>query len=209
MSFHSRLDLAGRRFARVTTRAVVARPAVWPLFRPLLRKQFETLAPVWDVRRGPEALAPLDASLERLTTQPRRVLDVGTGTGKGARFVAARFPDAHVVGVDLAPRMIGEAERLLPEELRGRVRFLVADAAELPFDDGEFDLVLLLNMIPFFDELARVAAPGAMVVLSFSSGAQTPIYVSPRTLRGRLARVGFGDFEELSVRDGIAFIARR
>ena len=209
MSLRSRLDLAGRRFARVTTRAVVARPMVWPLFRRLLRKQFDTLAPEWDTRRGPEALAPLEAALERVTTSPRRVLDLGTGSGKGARFAAARFGEAEVVGVDLSPRMVGEAERLLPDELRGRVRFLVADAADLPFDDDEFDLVLLLNMIPFFDELGRVTASGGTLVLSFSSGAETPIYVPPRTLRDRLAGVGFGNFEEVAAGGGTGLVARR
>ena len=209
MRLRPRLDCAGRRFARATTRAVVARPVLWPLFRRVLRTYFDTLAPAWDDRRGPEALAPLEAALERVATPPRRVLDLGTGSGKGARLVADRYRDAEVVGVDLAPRMIDQAERHLPEALRERVRFLVADAAALPFGDGEFDLVLLLNMIPFFDELARVTVSDGTLVLSFSSGAQTPIYVPPRTLRNRLERAGFGDFEQVAAGNGIAFVARR
>lgn len=209
MTLHARLDSVGQRFARVTTRAVVARPAFWPLFRPLLRTQFDALAPEWDARRAADALAPLEAALERVVSPPLRVLDLGTGSGKAARFVADRYPKADVVGVDVAPRMIDEAERLLPERFRGRVRFVVADATRLPFDDACFDLVLLLNMIPFFDELARVTAIGGTVVVSFSFGAQTPIYVEPSTLRDRLARVGFGGFEESAAGSGTAFLARR
>ena len=75
--------------------------------------------------------------------------------------------------------MIEEARRKLPPELAGRVRFEVGDASALACPDGDFDLVVLSNMIPFFDELARVVAPGGTLVLSFSRGAETPIYVAP------------------------------
>jgi ubiquinone/menaquinone biosynthesis C-methylase UbiE len=137
------------------------------------------------------------------------VLDLGTGTGKAARVVAKRFPQAEVVGVDLSPAMIEEARKVLPAELSGRVRFEVADASRLPFEDGAFDLVVLLNMIPFFGELARVTAPGGRVAAASSFGSQTPIYVPPETLRKRLAPLGFGDFEELTAGEGIALLATR
>ena len=180
------LDDAGRRFVRVATRAVVARPRLWRFFRRPLRAQFERLAPVWEKRRGPEALLPFQAALDRLGDRPRRVLDLGTGTGKGARVVAERFPEAEVVGVDLAPGMVEEARRLLPPEEARRVRFEVADGARLPFEDGAFDLVTLLNMIQFFEELARLTAPGGTVVFAFSSGPGTPFYVPPDNLCERL-----------------------
>jgi ubiquinone/menaquinone biosynthesis C-methylase UbiE len=204
-----RLDELGRRFARVAARTVVARPGLWPFFRGPLRAQFDRLAPVWEGRRGMDALAPLEAALERLERPPRRILDLGTGTGKAARFVARRFPEAEVTGADLSPAMVAEARRLLPPELAGRVRFEVADASALAYEDGLFDLVVLLNMIPFFAELARVtAAGGALVVASFS-GPATPIYTPWETLRRELARVGFGSFEEVRAGDGDAFLARR
>ena len=170
------------------------------------------MAPAWDERRSPQALVPLEAALDRLDRldhEPRRALDLGTGTGKGARLLAHRLPGARVVGVDLSPAMVAEARRLLPAELGGRVTFEVADATRLPFEDGAFDLVVLLNMIPFFDELARVTAPGGALVLAFSSGAQTPIYVPPGTLRARLAPLAFDGFEELAAGEGTAFVARR
>jgi SAM-dependent methyltransferase len=204
-----RVETFVRRFARLATRAVVANPRLWRLFRGPLRKQFDWLAPSWEGRRGPEALAPLEAALDRLPGPPRRVLDLGTGTGKAARAVAERFPDTQVFAVDLSPAMIEEARRLLPAELGERVRFMVADSAVLPFVNGEFDLVVLLNMIPFFDELARVTAPGGHVLFAFSSGADTPIYVPPETLRKRLGAIGFTDFDELAAGDGDAFLAER
>jgi malonyl-CoA O-methyltransferase len=200
---------AGRRLARVATRAVVAQPALWRLFRRPLRAQFDRLAPLWEDVGGPEALAPVAAALDRLDDPPAWVLDIGTGTGKAARLVAERFSEAHVVGVDLSAGMVDEARRRLPPALVGRIRFEVADAARLPFVDGAFDLVLLVNMIPFFDEVARVTAPSGTVVVAAYSGPSTPIWTPPETLRQRLEALGFGSFEEIAVGEGTAFLARR
>jgi SAM-dependent methyltransferase len=206
---NGRREELGRRFARLVTRIVVARPGLWRVFRRPLRAEFERLAPVWDGMVEPERLAPLAAALDRLEADPASVLDLGTGTGKAARLAAERFPDAEVVGVDLAPRMIEQARALLPPELDGRVRFDVADASKLPFQDGAFDLVVLLNMIPFFAELARVTAPGGTAVFVAISGSSTPIWTPPETLRARLEPHGFARFDELEVGVGTAFLARR
>jgi SAM-dependent methyltransferase len=205
---NERVDQLGRRFARFATNVVVARPALWPLFRGPLRAQFDRLASDWEGRRAADALAPLGAALDRVGTVAR-ALDLGTGTGKAARLLAERFPEAEVVGLDLAPAMIAEATRLLPPQLAGRVRFEVADASRLRYPDAFFDLVVLLNMIPFFEEVARVTSPGGTLVTSFSSGASTPIWVPPGAMRERLAPLGFGDFEELAVGEGTAFLARK
>jgi SAM-dependent methyltransferase len=203
------LESAGKRFARLATRAVVARPGLWRVFRGPIRAQFDRLAPVWHGRVGPEALAGLAAALDSLDRPPRLALDLGTGTGKGALLVAERFPEAEVVGVDLAPEMIAEARRLRPPALEERVSFEVADAAKLPFEDGAFDLVVLLNMIPFFHELARLTAPGGSVILAWSSGPETPIYVPPERVRAGLEPLGFDRFEGIEGGPGTAVVARR
>jgi ubiquinone/menaquinone biosynthesis C-methylase UbiE len=109
-----------------------------------------------------------------------------------------------VVGIDLSPAMLAEAERK-----GGRARFEVADASRLPFPDGSFDLVVLMNAVPFFDELARVVAPGGAAVFSFSRGAETPIYVSDARLRRELGRRGFSDFAAFSADPATAFRARK
>jgi SAM-dependent methyltransferase len=204
-----RLHELGKRFARITTNAVVAHPRLWRMFRGPMRKQFDWIAPTWEEDRTPEHVAPVEAALERLDREPRRVLDLGTGTGLAARVLARRFDQAEVAGVDLSTEMVEEARRRLPPGLAERVRFEAADASRLPFRDSEFDLVVLLNMIPFFPELARVTARDGWIVFASSYGAETPIYVPPETLRERLGPLGFDDFEELSAGNGTAVIAKR
>jgi SAM-dependent methyltransferase len=198
----------GRKFARLTTDAVVRRPSLWRFFRPLMRLQFDRLAPVWDATARPARLAPYEAALERVESV-RDALDVGTGTGDGAFAIAGRYPDARVVGIDVARAMLAEAERKTPAQLRDRVRFEHADASSLPYADASFDLVAHSNMIPFFDEVARVARPGSYALFSFTAGDETPIYVAPERLRTELERRGFTDFAEISAGEGTAFLARK
>jgi SAM-dependent methyltransferase len=199
----------GQRFARLTTNAVVRRPRLWRFFRGPMRLQFDRLAPVWDAMRRPDSLASFERALEEIHGSPRRALDVGTGTGAGAFTIARRFPEAEVVGVDLAPGMLAEARRLTPPELAARVRFEEEDASRLSFEDRFFDLIGLANMIPFFDELDRVLAPGGWVIFSFSGGAETPIWVPPERLRAELSARGFSDFADFAVGRGTSFLARK
>jgi SAM-dependent methyltransferase len=202
-------ERAGGLFARLTTNAVVRVPGMWRIFRRPLGFQFDRLASRWDSLRQPDHLAPLEAALDAVEGAPRRALDLGTGTGAAAIAIAERWPEAEVVGVDIAPRMLEEARRRLPGELRGRVRFETADAAHLPFPGRHFDLITLANMIPFFDELARLVSPGGSVVFGFSGGAETPIYVSAERLRAELGRRGFSHFADFSAGRGTALLARK
>jgi ubiquinone/menaquinone biosynthesis C-methylase UbiE len=199
----------GRRFARFVTNAVVASPRAWRAFRWLMRAQFDRLAPRWDAMRRPDAFASLERALDALPEPPQRVLDLGTGTGRAAFVAARRFPQAQVVGVDLAEGMVAQARAMAPPELAERVRFEAADAARLRFEDGSFDLVLLANMIPFFDELDRVLAPRGYLVVSFSAGSETPIWVPPERLRRELGARGFTDFADFEGGGGTALLARK
>jgi ubiquinone/menaquinone biosynthesis C-methylase UbiE len=197
-----------QRFARMVTDTVVRRPLLWRLLRRPLRTMFDGLAPTWETRIGPHHLWALDLALAEVSP-PRRVLDLGTGTGVVALALADRYPEAEILGIDLSPGMIDEARRKVPSELAGRVSFEVGDASALGSPDAAFDLVVLSNMIPFFDELARVVAPGGTLVLSFSKGADTPIYVAPERLRDDLGRRGFAEFAEFSAEPATALRAKR
>jgi SAM-dependent methyltransferase len=199
----------GRRFIRLVTDAAVRSPRLWRIFRPLVRRQFDAIAEEWDIMRTAGHLAPYEAALAGVDPVPRTALDLGTGTGQAAFALARRFPEVEVTGVDLAERMLAEAERKTPPDLRGRVRFEGGDAAGLAYADGSFDLVAHANMIPFFDELTRVLAVGGQALFAFSAGAQTPIYVPTERLREELQRRGFTEFAEFQAGSGIALLARK
>ena len=196
--------MIGRRFARLATNVVVRWPHLWPVFRPIIRSQFDRIAPVWDTFRQPDTFAPYEAALDRISGPVERALDVGTGTGTGARVLAERFPTADVVGVDVAPAMLAEARKLAPE-----LSFVEGDAANLPFDAESFDVVANANMIPFLGEVARVLKPGGWTLYAFSAGPETPIWVEPGFLRRELERNGFVDFAEIAAGRGIAVLARK
>jgi SAM-dependent methyltransferase len=94
------------------------------------------------------------------------VLDVACGTGVVAREVADRLGgDGRVVGVDVNEAMLTVARRLRPD-----IDWRTGDAADLPFPDGSFDVVLCQAALMFFPdraaalrEMARVATTDGTV----------------------------------------------
>lgn len=83
------------------------------------------------------------------------VLDVGCASGKTACYVARQYA-CRVVGVDILERMIDRAkERAKREGVEDRVRFEVADAQDLPFEDDLFDVVMGEFIIGLLDDKQR------------------------------------------------------
>lgn len=204
----ARVRVLGRAINATAARA----PWLWPVLRRPVQGYFDRLAGGWDERVGagsPDHLAPLATASARIRPGPERVLDVGTGTGAGALFLAREFPQARVRGVDFSEEMIRAAnakvESLDPE---GRIAFRVADASELPYPDGHFDLVTHVNVPPFFAEVARVLAPGGHVIMAATSGAATPFYTPPAVLERGFRRHGIEPVESGSAGRGTWFIAR-
>jgi len=194
----------GQRFVRFVTDVVVRMPFAWRFFRGTMTRSFDKLAPGWEGRISDERLAPVKVALGAIAEPPATVLDLGTGTGRVARIVAEAWPQSKVVGADLSPGMIDEARRL-----GGTVQYDVADANALPYDDGAFELVTLSNMIPFFDELARVTAPGGSVIVAFTMGDRTPIYVPFARVRSELERRGFSHVADFEAGTGTALLAKK
>ena len=122
-----------------------------------LKTVLATLGPE-NQRLTPQQLGALDqfhtrglaatAELAELTgiAAGMSVLDVGSGVGGPARFLAATY-GCRVTGVDLSEPFV-DAARYLAERtgLSGQVSFQTASALELPFDDGRFDVVLLQHV---------------------------------------------------------------
>jgi sarcosine/dimethylglycine N-methyltransferase len=95
------------------------------------------------------------------------VLDVGSGIGGPARFLAATY-GCRVTGVDLSDPFV-DAARYLTERTgqSGQLSFQAASALELPFDDGRFDMALLQHVamnisdrVLLYREIRRMLKPG-------------------------------------------------
>lgn len=126
---------------------------------------FAISAREWDRReQHEEHLAPFLSGLERCHT-PRAALDLGTGGGATAAEIARRYPQARVVGVDGSARMVRTAAATHQLD---NLEFQRARFEALPFAKDEFDLITMHNALPELDELVRVAAPGAEVLIANS-----------------------------------------
>lgn len=88
--------------------------------------------------------------------RPRAVLDVGCGTGRLLRAAQPRFPDARLEGVDAAAEMVRQAQAELAED--SRIAFRQGTAEQLPFRDGEFDLVFSTMTFHHWSDQSRGAA---------------------------------------------------
>ena len=80
-----------------------------------------------------------------------RILDVGCGDGKITAEVASRVARGTVVGVDSSQDMVNFALSHFGPALRPNLRFEVADARRLPFQD-EFDLIVSFNALHWVPE---------------------------------------------------------
>lgn len=96
---------------------------------------------------------------------PQRILDVGAGTGLLLRLLAGRYPDARLVGLDLAFGMSRTAREQLWDTKAAQ--FLTGDAERLPCAAGSFDLVVSTSTFQWlerlelaFAEIHRVLVPG-------------------------------------------------
>lgn len=124
-------------------------------------------------------LSSLDSMLQPLA--PLKVLEVGVGEGEILQRVMQRFPNASAQGIDLP------AEHLQNEWTQRGITAEFGDATALRFADGEFDLVLAIEVLEHIPsperalrEIARVCS--GHVVLSVP---REPIWRIGNMARGR------------------------
>jgi len=130
----------------------------------LIRRAFDKAAPTYDGAAEMQRFAchQLAAGLAAGLC-PQVILDGGCGTGFGWRLLAERFPDARLIGLDLAPSMLVHAR--LPSGI-------VGDLEQLPLADASVDLYwssltaqwcALSRLLP---EAARVLRPGGHLAIA-------------------------------------------
>lgn len=85
-----------------------------------------------------------EAFLREHLGTPKKVLEVGCGTGRILEVVKAELPKAKIVGVDASEGMLALANAL---DTLSEVTLTVADALELPYKNKAFDLVLSFEVL--------------------------------------------------------------
>ena len=116
--------------------------------------------------------------------QPKTILDLATGTADLAIAVAKRYPQMHIIGMDISEKMleIGE-EKVTKQKLDGQIELRLGNAAALPFEDDTFDAVSVAFGVRNFEdldkglsEIHRVLRPGGQaVILEFSMPEKFPV----------------------------------
>ncbi|HXQ30802.1 MAG TPA: malonyl-ACP O-methyltransferase BioC [Steroidobacteraceae bacterium] len=145
----------------------------WRLDARAVRRGFERASRSYDAHAviGVATRSEILVRLELLKIEPGVILDLGAGTGHGARALRDRWHAARVIALDLSPGMLREAHRA--QSWRRRFDRICADAARLPVRDGGVDLVysnLMLHWSVDLDtvlrEVRRVLAPRGCLTFS-------------------------------------------
>lgn len=104
---------------------------------------------------------------------PASILDIGCGTGQLLSSLRDQYPDSRLTGLDLAGNMIQCAS----ERLGSAGQFVNADAEQLPFRKGIFDLLVSTSTLQwldtldvFFHQAQRVTHVNGLVCVAFFGG---------------------------------------
>jgi len=103
-----------------------------------------------------------------------RVLDLGSGAGTDSLIAAQMVGgQGRVIGIDMTVEMLAKARTAAAEAGIENVEFVEAEAEQLPFADGSFDVVIsngVIDLIPdkdaVFGEIYRVLTPGGRIQIA-------------------------------------------
>ncbi len=125
---------------------------------------------------GPRALDILAAKAG--IEHQHHVLDVGSGMGGPARYIAARL-GCRVTGLDLTEsRVLGARELTRRADLQQQVQFQQGSATQMPFDEDTFDIAISQEAMCHMPQKARVIAECARVLNPGGTLAFTDIVVN-------------------------------
>ena len=158
-----------------------------------------SFAEVYDRYLVPMDFAPYARRLaERVSAvAPRRVLETAAGTGVVTHeLVRILPPEVSIIATDLNQPMLELAQSKLDDD---RLRWRQADALNLPFADGEFDVVVCQFGVMFFPdkqkgfrEALRVLRPGGHFLFnvwdSFEANSNGPLRMAARVIGPVLGR---------------------
>lgn len=146
-----------------------------------VEQMFDNIAPKYDflnhfLSLGIDKLWRKKAVRILKQNQPKRILDVATGTGDFA-IAASRLEVDEIVGFDLSEQMIRVGEEKVKKlKLDSLIRFQKGDSEQMPFEDASFDAITVAFGVRNFetlqkglDEFLRVLRNGGVaIILEFS-----------------------------------------
>ena len=115
--------------------------------------------------------------------QPKRILDLATGTGDFA-IAALRLKPEQIIGMDISAGMLEVGKtKMLKKEYNHIIDMRLGDSENLPFEDNYFDALTVgfgvrnyENLEKGLSEMLRVVRPGGkLVILEFSKPKKFPI----------------------------------
>lgn len=124
------------------------RDSVFRLDRAQLRASFDRASAGYDAaailqaRIGDELIE----RLELFNLEPRVVLDLGAGTGRGTRALHRLYPQALIIALDIAPGMLHLTQST-------DIATLCADTLRIPLSSASVDLVFSNLMLQWCDDL--------------------------------------------------------
>lgn len=107
--------------------------------------------------------------------EPKRIVDIGCGTGYFTRLLRRKYKKATIIAADLSEAMVNTTRTSHARRLpwHGRHLHAATDAINLPFKSGSFDLVcsnLTMQWVAspeqMLKEMRRVLAPGGLMLFS-------------------------------------------
>lgn len=142
-------------------------------YKALSKRTFDQQAPIYDssntvfVSKIPKQGYPfLQKAIAHI--QPKRLLDIGCGTGEIARLLQNTLPDTQVDGIDLSPAMIEQAQ----SKGLSHAVFQTGDAENLPYPGDTFDMAICSQSFHHYPnpsealaEAYRVLKPGGIFIM--------------------------------------------
>tara|TARA_B100000963_G_scaffold69031_2_gene57283 strand:- start:6157 stop:6876 length:720 start_codon:yes stop_codon:yes gene_type:complete len=111
-------------------------------------------------------------AIQKLTNNPKNILDIATGTGDFA-ISAAKYTNANITAIDISKNMLDLGiKKTFDKKLENRIVFEIADAEKLPFNKNKFDAITVgfgvrnfENLTKGLDEIYRVLSKKGIIVI--------------------------------------------
>jgi ubiquinone/menaquinone biosynthesis C-methylase UbiE len=159
---------------------------------------------LYDRYLGPLLFQPYAQEVARRAAEldPRHVLETAAGTGIVTEALHRALLEAEIVATDLNPAMLEIASQRIRSD---KVNFQAADALELPFEDGRFELVVCQFGAMFYPDKVKANAEARRVL---REGGHYILAIWDRIDRNPVSRIAHQAVADLYPDDPPSFFAR-